>query len=93
MRSSISGDRLGDLQGAFLFVTLKESDLRALIPTEAEDFAAVAEERVLFDGEFGRLRAIAQGPDGALYIATSNHDGRGDPEEGDDRVIRIVDGD
>ena len=87
------GDRLGDLQGAFLFVTLKESDLRALIPTEAEDFAAVAEERVLFDEEFGRLRAIAQGPDGALYIATSNHDGRGDPEEGDDRVIRIVDRD
>ena len=87
-----TGDRLGDLQGAFLFVTLKESDLRALIPAEMEDFAAVAEERVLFDGEFGRLRAIAQGPDGALYIATSNHDGRGDPEEGDDRIIRIAGG-
>ena len=80
---------LPDLQGAFLFVTLKGSDLRALIPAAGADFRAVEEERVLFDEQFGRLRAIAQGPDGALYIATSNRDGRGDPGESDDRVIRI----
>jgi aldose sugar dehydrogenase len=49
----------------------------------------VADEVVLFDGQFGRLRAVAQGPDGALYVATSNRDGRGDPQSGDDRIIRI----
>jgi glucose/arabinose dehydrogenase len=80
---------MGDLGGAFLFVTLKEQDLRVLVPTGLQDFAGAAEERVLFDRQFGRLRAIAQGPDGSLYVGTSNHDGRGDPESGDDRIIRI----
>jgi len=84
-----SGDLLGDLRGALVFVTLKESDLRVLIPGNEADFVAFADERILFDEEFGRLRAIAQGPDGALYLATSNFDGRGSAGPGDDRIIRI----
>jgi glucose/arabinose dehydrogenase len=63
-----------------------------VLKPRTDEFSAVAEERVLFDEEFGRLRAIAQGPDGALYVATSNHDGRGDPAEGDDRIIRVAPG-
>jgi len=84
-----SGNLLGGLKGALAFVTLKESDLRVLMPTDVGDFTAVAEELILFDEEFGRLRAIAQGPDGALYLATSNLDGRGSPRSGDDRIIRV----
>ncbi len=80
---------MGPLGGTFLFVTLKEQDLRVLVPSEPGDLLSVAEERILFDERFGRLRAIAQGPDGALYLGTSNHDGRGDPGPGDDRIIRI----
>lgn len=76
-----SGDLLPALAGTLVFVTLKESDLRVL--------RSFAEEEILFDEEFGRLRAVAQGPDGALYLATSNHDGRGRPRPGDDRIIRI----
>lgn len=39
---------------------------------------------------FGRLRAVAIGPDGAIYIGTTNRDrGRGTIRENDDRVIRI----
>jgi quinoprotein glucose dehydrogenase len=38
---------------------------------------------------FGRLRALTVGPDGAMYVGTSNRDGRGQPRPGDDRVIRI----
>ena len=30
------------------------------------------------------------GPDGNLYILTSNQDGRGSPAENDDRILRIV---
>jgi glucose/arabinose dehydrogenase len=73
-------------RGSLLFVTLKDESLRRL--TLAAD-GSVASEEVLYRGEFGRLRDVAVGPDGAVYLATSNHDGRGDPRAGDDRILRI----
>jgi glucose/arabinose dehydrogenase len=39
--------------------------------------------------EYGRLRTVVFGPDGMLYILTSNRDGRGNPVAADDRIIRI----
>lgn len=40
-------------------------------------------------GQFGRLRAVTLGPDGRLYISTSNRDGRGQAQTSDDRIIRV----
>jgi glucose/arabinose dehydrogenase len=40
-------------------------------------------------GEFGRIRDAVIGPDGMLYLTTSNLDGRGIPKAGDDKIIRI----
>jgi len=40
-------------------------------------------------GEFGRVREVVVGPDGSLYLLTSNRDGRGTPAADDDRLIRV----
>jgi len=43
----------------------------------------------LLRGRYGRIRTVVPAPDGSLWITTSNRDGRGDPRDGDDRVVRI----
>lgn len=40
--------------------------------------------------KYGRIRDIAEGPDGAIYFATSNKDGRGKPAPGYDKIYRIT---
>lgn len=80
-------DLIPEWKGSMLFVTLKERDLRRLIFDEQ---GAVIDEEILFDDEFGRLRDVRVGPDGAVYLATSNRDGRGSPGPGDDRILRVA---
>ncbi|NUM25841.1 MAG: PQQ-dependent sugar dehydrogenase [Candidatus Buchananbacteria bacterium] len=42
-----------------------------------------------FYRDFGRLRAIVIGPDGFIYVSTSNTDGRGESKTEDDKIIAI----
>lgn len=49
----------------------------------------VADLKEHFNSAFGRLRDVIVGPDGLIYVTTSNKDGRGIPAANDDRIIRI----
>lgn len=52
----------------------------------------VATSHRTFVNELGRVRHVEQGPDGALYMITSNRDGRAEgpfPRERDDVLVRI----
>ena len=48
-----------------------------------------AAPETLFDGAYGRLRTVVVAPDGALWVTTSNRDGRGDPAADDDKILRV----
>ncbi|MEX2467413.1 MAG: PQQ-dependent sugar dehydrogenase [Gemmatimonadota bacterium] len=49
----------------------------------------VTEPQVHFFRDFGRIRVVRIGPDGMLYLATSNRDGRGQVRDGDDRILQV----
>lgn len=72
--------------GDFFFATLRGEALHRL----RLDGDRVVSDRSLLQGEYGRLRTVVAGPDDALYVLTSNRDGRGDPADGDDRILRIT---
>ena len=82
-----NADKIPDFKGNFFFCCLKGGGVMRLVVDKAK---IVSEQKLHQD--LGRCRAIAVGPDGALYFSTSNRDGRGTPQTGDDRIMRIVPG-
>lgn len=72
--------------GDYLVTGLRSESLRRL-QVEGGD---VASDEPLIDGDHGRLRTAVEGPRGAIYVLTSNRDGRGSPDDEDDRILRIT---
>lgn len=57
-----------------------------LVPLEGTDAGAPVDA---LQGRYGRLRTVTATPDGALWVTTSNRDGRGVPVEADDRILEV----
>lgn len=86
----VTAGRIPQWQGNLLFAGLRSQALWRVVL--APDGQTVTQLEPLYRGEFGRLRTVVEGPDGALYVLTSNRDGRGSPQRGDDRLLRLVPG-
>ncbi len=77
---------LAHADGSLFFSGLRASTLYEL-PLREDGTAGPP--RPFLAGAFGRLRAAVAGPDGQLYVTTSNRDGRGTARTGDDKLIRV----
>jgi aldose sugar dehydrogenase len=72
-------------KGNFFFGCLRGE---MLIRVALDGRRVLGQEGVVKD--YGRIRDVAEGPDGFLYFSTSNRDGRGKPAEDDDRILRLA---
>jgi glucose/arabinose dehydrogenase len=79
----------GPWAGSLLFVGLRGQALYRLT-LDPNDPRKVQNLETLFEGQYGRLRDVVEGPDGAIYILTSNGDGRGTMPPGGDKVLRLT---
>ena len=80
------GSVLPQFKGNFFFGCLRgERVIRVVL-----DGRRVVSQENLLEKKYGRIRDIAEGPDGFIYFSTSNRDGRGTPASDDDRIMRLV---
>jgi len=83
-----TSDNVPKWKGKYFIATLRGNHLR-MLDLDIEKNQVISSES-LFSNTFGRLRDASMGPDGNLYLLTSNRDGRGSPAENDDRILRII---
>ncbi|MET1076303.1 MAG: PQQ-dependent sugar dehydrogenase, partial [Umezawaea sp.] len=79
----LAGSQWGDLEGVLAVAALKGSKLMLFTLTPEGGVHSVSVPAEL-DGEYGRLRAARLGPDGALYVTSSNGT--------DDKLLKITRG-
>ena len=82
-----TGNAIPEWQGDFIVGTLRSQHLHrvSLSPT-----GELEQHEVYLQDEYGRLREVIMGPDGDLYVTTSNCDGRGGCPAGGDKILRIT---
>jgi len=78
-----SGDSL-DFESSFIMASMRAANLYQV------DFEeGLSSQKSILSG-IGRVRDVVQGPDGSLYVITSNTDGKGFPDSMDDKLLRIL---
>lgn len=88
------GSLLKDFAHSVLVATLGSNALYRLVFSVSTNDISLVRHEVYFKGQppqgYGRLRDIVQGPDDAIYITTSNCDGRGVCPPDGDVVLRVA---
>jgi glucose/arabinose dehydrogenase len=82
------GDRFPRFTNNLFIATLRGTVLLRVMLDSAPP--RVASTEFLLENRFGRLRDVVTGPDGLLYLATNNRDGRGTAAASDDRILRLA---
>lgn len=80
------GKAFPEFKGNLFFGNLRGENI---IRVRLNGTNASGQERLL-ENKFGRIREVAESPEGYIYFSTSNRDGRGSPAGEDDRIMRIV---
>ncbi|HYO90779.1 MAG TPA: PQQ-dependent sugar dehydrogenase, partial [Pyrinomonadaceae bacterium] len=80
------GSLFQQFRGNYFFGCLRG---QRLIRVVLDGRRVVSQEDLLKD-RYGRIREVAEGPDGAIYFSTSNKDGRGSAANDDDRILKLV---
>lgn len=80
------GSAFTEFKGNYFFGNLRA---KCIIRVVLDGRNVRSQERLL-ENSYGRIRDVAEGPDGAIYFSTSNRDGRGSPASEDDRILRLV---
>lgn len=78
----------GPWQDKLLVANLRGEQL--LLISLNEEGTAVTDVDNVLKNQYGRLRGVFQEEDGAIYITTSNKDGRGRADSTDDKIIRLT---
>ena len=78
-----TGDTI-KLEHSFVMASLRALNLYQLDLEEG-----LKSQKSILSG-VGRVRDVIQGPDGSLYVITSNTDGKGFPDRMDDKLLRIL---
>jgi glucose/arabinose dehydrogenase len=86
--SGITFVNQGPWQGRLLVATLRGQQLLSL--ALSEDGTVVENLESWLPNEYGRLREVYQARDGSIYVTTSNRDGRGNPNVGDDKILKLI---
>ncbi len=81
-------------EGLFVATLRSQALIRIRLEQDGTIWRAAAIDRWFAnnrnEGVFGRLRDVVAGPGEALYVLTNNRDGRGRPQPGDDRILRLT---
>ena len=69
------------------FVAALQGQCLFAVPLDGSD---AGKPKAYFADDHGRIRNAVVAPDGSLWVTTSNTDGRIDPGENDDKILRVT---